>query len=492
MDSQSLTFDELNRLVNQIASGLREIGLEIGDRVALLSRNCMEFVPIVFAVWKCGGIVVPVNFRFKINELMHVIHNSKPKILFHAEELSSLAEEIVKRSDGFMIPVSISGNSIEGGTTLRELSDNESFQEPDIQLDTQSTAMIMYTSGTTGAPKGVIFSHWRELSDIHNHSMEMDIKHNDIMLVNMPLFHNGGLSASLMIAFLRGCTCVIMGGSFNPDEMFSTIDRFGVSVINVVPTMLRKMVEASIANSINLTSLKKIMYGSSPISENVLEAALKIFNADFYQLFAQTETGMLLVLHPEDHYDERAKYTGRETCRADVRVVDDNGRDVAVGGVGEIISRQTPLGMDGYYGLEEATKETIREGWIYTGDLVRVEPNGYYTVVDRSKDMIISGAENIYCKEIENVLSEHPGVEEIAVFGIPDEQWGESVCAAIVEKDGYALNEEEIIDFCASRLSGYKKPKKVEFKKELPKNAAGKVLKKVLKEPYWAGRDRRV
>jgi acyl-CoA synthetase (AMP-forming)/AMP-acid ligase II len=201
---------------------------------------------------------------------------------------------------------------------------------------------------------------------------------------------------------------------------------------------------------------------------------------------------MLLVLKPADHFTIKSRFTGRPLCRADMRVVDENGHDVAIGQVGEIISRQKPLGMDGYYGMEEANKETIRDGWIYTGDLARAEPGGYFTVVDRLKDMIISGAENIYCKEIENVISEHPGVEEVSVFGIPDEMWGESVCAVVVEKRGYTLGENEIIDFCGSRLSGYKKPKWVELRDELPKNAAGKVLKKLLKEPYWAGRDKRV
>lgn len=492
MDNRSLTFDELNRLVNQISAGLREIGLKQGDRVAILSRNCMEFVPIVFAIWKCGGIMVPFNFRFKSNELMYVINNSQPKILFHAKEMSPIVEEATKKYDGSMIPVTISGDPVRGGKTLLEISHNKFYQEPEVHFDTYATAMIMYTSGTTGTPKGVMFTHWRELSDIHNHSMEMDLRHEDIMLVNMPLFHNGGLSASLMIALLRGCTCVIMGGPFDPDEMYATIDRCGVTVVNLVPTMLRKMVEQSPIGRFKLTSLKKIMYGASPISEDLLAEALDIFKVDFYQLFAQTETGMLLVLRPEDHYSERSQFTGRETCRADIRVVDENGRDVKIGEVGEIISRQKPLGMDGYYGMEEATRETIRDGWIHTGDLVRVEPDGYYTVVDRLKDMIISGAENIYCKEIEFVISEHPGVEEVVVIGIPDDMWGESVCAIIVEKSGYGLKETDIINFCASRLSGYKKPKKVDFIKELPKNAAGKVLKKVLKERYWAGRKKRV
>ena len=460
MGEQSLTFDQMNRLVNQIANGLRSSGIRPGDRVAILSHNCMEFIPIVFAVWKCGAIIVPINFRFKADETAHVFGNSQPRIILHGEELGPLVEETFKKHSVPIIPVCISGNPLKGGKSLRDLTDGESDEELGFEPDPSSAAMVMYTSGTTGTPKGVIFSHFRELSDITDTSMEFGIKNEDIMLVNMPLFHNGGLSLSAMISLLHGCSCVIQGGSFDPDVWFSTIEHFEVSVANVVPTMLAKLVNHPRIGDYNLSSLKKMIYGSSPISEGVLGAALNVFKVDFYQAYAQTETGMLLVLKPADHFTIKSRFTGRPLCRADMRVVDENGHDVAIGQVGEIISRQKPLGMDGYYGMEEANKETIRDGWIYTGDLARAEPGGYFTIVDRLKDMIISGAENIYCKEIENVISEHPGVEEVSVFGIPDDMWGESVCAVVVEKRGCTLSENEIIDFCGFRLSGYKKPKR--------------------------------
>ncbi|MCK4786766.1 MAG: AMP-binding protein, partial [Desulfobacteraceae bacterium] len=200
---------------------------------------------------------------------------------------------------------------------------------------------------------------------------------------------------------------------------------------------------------------------------------------------------MVAVLRPEDHL-ERSQYTGREMFNADLRVVDEDGRDTTVDEVGEIICAQSAHGMIGYYKMEEATKENIRDGWIYTGDLARVEDNGYFTVADRATDMIISGAENIYPKEIENVISSHDGVREVAVFGIPDEIYGESVCAAVVKKEGYEIDEQEIINFCASKISSYKKPKRVIFMDQLPKNSLGKVTKNVLREPYWAGRKKRI
>jgi acyl-CoA synthetase (AMP-forming)/AMP-acid ligase II len=198
-----------------------------------------------------------------------------------------------------------------------------------------------------------------------------------------------------------------------------------------------------------------------------------------------------MVLRPEDHV-EHAHCTGREVFHADIRVVDENGNDTPVGEVGEIVSSYKPLGMMGYYGNEEATRRVKRDGWIHTEDLARVESDGYYTIADRLRDMIVSGGENIYSKEIEDTIITHPAVKEVAVFGIPDEIYGESVCAVVVRKVGYELSQQEVIDFCASRISSYKKPKRVDFTDDLPKNPAGKITKNVLREPYWAGRKRRV
>ena len=490
-DQESLTFEQLNKTANRIAHGLLSMGLKIGDRVAIWSGNCVEFVPIIFAVWKCGAIVVPVNFRFKTEEAKYVLQNSKPTIVFHGEELAALTQEVRGEHDGPMAPVSISGGALVGGKSLGVMTEGAPDREVEVEVDPYSTAMVMYTSGTTGTPKGVIFSHFREVGDLIDHVLETDMKHEDIMLVNMPMFHNGGLSASLLIALLRGCTCVIQGGSFDPDRLFSTIERFGVSVINVVPTMLGKMVNHPRIADYNLGSLKKILYGSSPITESVLEAVLRLFKADFYQLYGQTETGMLFVLKPADHFTERSRYTGREMCGADVRVVDEDGRDQRVGGVGESFPAKA-LGNGRLLRNGRGDRRYYSERLDPYGRFARVERNAYFTVVDRLKDMIISGTENIYCKEIENVISEHPAVSEVVVFGIPDDLWGEAVCALIVPKRGYALTEDEIISFCGSRLSGYKKPKRVEFRDEFPRNAAGKLVKKLLKEPYWIGREKRV
>jgi fatty-acyl-CoA synthase len=288
-----------------------------------------------------------------------------------------------------------------------------------------------------------------------------------------------------------GGTAVIMGKGFDPEKILDAVERYGITMTMWVPTMLAMLVNHPNVTKYRLPSLKKIWYGSSAISPTILETSMAIFKTGFYQWYGQTETGMVSVLRPEDHV-ERSQFTGREMFNADLRIVDEEDKDTLLGETGEIISAQKPLGMISYHNMPEATQRTVRKGWIHTGDLARVEGDGYFTIVDRMSDMIISGAENIYPKEIEDAISSHPGVLEVAVFGIPDEIYGESVCAVVMKKGGYQVTSDDIINHCAAKISGYKKPKRVEFIDELPKNASGKVTKNILREPYWAGRKKRV
>ena len=282
-----------------------------------------------------------------------------------------------------------------------------------------------------------------------------------------------------------------MSKGFDPDVILGSIDHYGVTLTMLVPTQLAMLINHQGAKTYNLSTLDKIWYGSSAISPTVLKASQELFRSKFYQWYGQSETGMISVLRPEDHI-RRSQCTGREMFNADIRIVDEEGNDTPVGEVGEIISSQKPLGMIGYFKMEDRNKKVLRDGWIHTEDLARVEGDGYFTVVDRLRDMIISGAENIYPKEIEDTLMTHPGVREVAVFGIPDEIYGEAVCAAVVMKNGNEVDAEGIINYCASKLASYKKPKKVVFMEELPKNATGKVTKNIIREPYWKGQKRRI
>lgn len=492
MGDQDLTFLKLNEQSNQLARGIMALGIKPGDKVAVLALNSSEWIVITYALAKCGAVIVPVNFRYKRDELIYAINNSESCIVFFGPEFAAMVEDVKAELAAQPRLIAIAGEPAEARLNLRKLIDGQSTAEPDLHVDPNWPLNLTYTSGTTGLPKGVEASHAAFMAIYTGLVVEGDVNENEVTMIGLPFFHVAGMHALVQPTFFRGGTVVIMGGAFDPEVILETVARAQITMTLWVPTQLAMLITHPAIKKYDVSSLKKIWYGSSPITPPVLEGCLERFKADFYQFYGQTETGMVSVLKPEDHRGGKAQFTGREFFNADLRFVDENGRDVGTGEVGEIISRQKGLGMIGYYKMDEANKTTIRDGWIHTGDLARVEGNGYFTIVDRIKDMIISGAENIYPKEIEDVISRYPGVREIAVFGIPDDIYGESVCAAIVKAPGYEFTQEEVIQFCADKLSSYKKPKRVEFVNELPKNAFGKVTKNVLREPYWEGRSKRI
>ncbi len=489
--NEFLTYGQLNKKANQLANGLLALGVQPGDRVAILAHNCLEFVVVSYGVAKCGAILVPINFRNKRDELFHVVQNCNPSLIFFGPEFLPLIEEAMEDFYPSTKLAPLSGQPMASGLSFESLLDGRSPSEPNVVIEPDSALMITYTSGTTGAPKGVLSSHRATLNVYIGMVIEGDLQENETTLVSLPLFHTGGMHALLQPTLLRGGTAVIMGRGFDPEKILDAAERHRVTLTMWVPTMLAMLINHPGVEKHDLRTLGKIWYGSSAISPSILEAAKDLFKSRFYQWYGQAETGMVSVLQPKDHIDH-SQWTGRELFNAELRIVDEEGNDTSEGDIGEIISAQEHLGMIGYHNMDDANKKTVRDGWIHTGDLARVEQNGYFTIVDRIKDVIISGAENIYPQEIENVLLRHPGVREATVFGIPDEVYGESVCAVVVKKEGVPIDLQDIIDFCASQISSYKKPKQIEFVDELPKNASGKVTKNVLREPYWVGHEKRV
>lgn len=491
MGDEYLTYRQLEQQSNQLAHSLMSLGVNPGDRVAVMAHNCLEFVVITYGVAKCGALLVPINFRYKKDEFVYVINNCEPKVLFFGQDFSALVAEAKEKFDHSVHLVAIGDKSIDSAISMNVLMEDRKTSIPSVEVDPAAPCNIMYTSGTTGFPKGVMFSHNSLLSIYSGMAFEGDLTHDEVTMVPLPLFHNGGLNGLLQPTLMVGGTVVIMGQGFDPDIILNTVERYGITLTMLVPTQLAMLINHQGAQAYNLASLKKIWYGSSSISPTILKASQDFFKSKFYQWYGQSETGMVSVLRPEDH-DAHSQFTGRETFNADIRVVDEKGNDTPVGEVGEIICAQKPLGMIGYFKMEDRNEKVLRDGWIHTEDLARVEGNGFFTIVDRMRDMIISGAENIYPKEIEDTLMTHPDVFETAVFGIPDEIYGEAVCAAVVMKNGKKAEAQEIISYCASRISSYKKPKKVIFMEELPKNASGKVTKNIMREPFWSDRQKRV
>jgi acyl-CoA synthetase (AMP-forming)/AMP-acid ligase II len=487
-EKETVTYRQLNQLVNKLAHGLLSEGVRPGDRIALLGMNSINWIVANLAIAKCGGIVTALNFRYKSGELVYAINNSESSMLIYGPEFDPIVAEAKAE---FGRDVKLMAMAGKASLTMTGLMEGRPVDEPNLELDPEKPVALTFTSGTTGAPKGVLMSHNAFFGIYTGLIVDGDMRHNEITLVSLPLFHSAGMHALVGPTLLMGGKAIIMTGGFDPDENLSTVARHGVTLTMWVPTQLAILVNCPSIGDHDSSSLTRIWYGASPISPIVLEASMKVFSAGFYQFYGQTEIGMATVLRPEDH-SERSQMTGREMFNSEYRVVNVDGSDTPPGEIGEIIYAQKAHGMIGYYQIPEANRETIIDGWIKTGDLAKVEQDGFITIADRAKDMIISGAENIYPKEIEATLISHPAIQQVAVFGIPDDIYGEAVCAAAVLNEGYSISEQEIIDYCASKIARYKKPKKVDFVDALPMNSMGKVTKGVLREPYWVDRKRRI
>ncbi|MCI5077445.1 AMP-binding protein [Oricola sp.] len=480
---RKLTYEQLLLASRIMAAALRASGLRPGDRVALLDENSLEYPVVVFAVSLIGAVFVPVNFRYSPDEVAYVVNDSAPRLLLVSPDYEARAEQASARfrTDTRIVALESAEALLAGSVPPARVADDSR----------DAPAMIMYTSGTTGFPKGALISHAAYLANVEAIANAGELTGDDRLLVSLPLFHNGGLIALLMPALSRGAPAVILPRGFDPDHVMSLVERHRITVTMWVPTMLAMILEAGATERHDASSLQRIWYGSSPIAPELFARVRAAFGARLYQFYGMTETGMTAVLTPDDHAIH-PQGTGKAMAPATLRIVDGSGADVPDGAVGELISKQAPLGMLGYLGNDEATRETVRDGWIHTGDMARNLGDGYFLLVDRKTDMIISGAENIYPREIENVLTAHPQVAEAAVFGIPDPVYGEAVCAAVVYVEGADLREADLIAHCGERLAGYKKPKRVIAQDALPRNAAGKVMKTVLRAPFWQERERAI
>jgi long-chain acyl-CoA synthetase len=495
---KKFSYAELNRRVNRLANGLMELELEKGSRVAVMANNCHEYVESYFAVAKSGLVIVPVSTRLSPEEITYIIDHSDSSVFIYDKEFQSGIGEIRKSLSHIKHVLCIGKGLDGGGDDYESFLQGSSEDEPTTQyaLNEKDMAMIMYTSGATGKPKGVMTSHKNIIANTITLCFEHRIVPEDITLLVMPLYHNGGLWPT-MVHFYRGGRVILLEG-FDVETVLTLVEKEEVTFLNLVPTTLMRLISYPGLRNYNLESLRTIMYAGAPIAlSKIQEAMKKLGEHRFYTGLGSTEaSGSMLSLPNSEHALEgpmasKLSSVGRDSINVEVRVVDDRGHDVKVGEVGEIIARGDNIAM-GYWKLPVETAETFREGWLYTGDMAKVDGDGYVFIVDRKKDMIISGGENISSKEVEEVIFRHPAVLEVTVIGVPDEEWGESVKALVVLKPGSTATEQEIIEHCVDWLSSFKKPRSVEFIDELPKNPAGKVLKTELRKKYWKGREKYV
>lgn len=474
------TYSQFNERVNRLANGLMRLGIKKGDKVAVLFMNCMEIVECYFALAKIGGVVVPNNFRLTGRELTYQIDQSDSKALIFGEMFREVVDSIRPQLPKVKFYICASERGVEGTIDYEKLVQEGSPEEPLVPVQEDDPAFIMYTAGTTGRPKGAVLTHKNQLAPAVNLGILGGPNQPGKQLLVFPIFHQAATGIMIIGVFL-GRTAVILDLP-TPENIIAAIQEEKIQVAGLVPALWNWIVNHPNLKDYDLSSLEQGATGAAPMP---LELKRRIFkalpNMRLSEAFGMTEVsgGATIAMHE----DMLAKHgtVGKPMPNVEVRVVDDDDNDVPIGEVGEIVYRGSTV-MKEYYKNPEATAEAFRGGWFHSGDLVRQDEDGYIYVVDRKKDMIISGGENIYPAEIEEVLYTHPKILEAAVIGVPDPDWGESVKAVVVPKQGETLTEEEVIDYCKKNLASYKKPKSVDLVDALPRNPQGKVLKFVLRE----------
>ncbi|MGQ0550503.1 MAG: acyl-CoA synthetase [Armatimonadota bacterium] len=475
------TYRTLRNRVAAAAGAMRAHGVGRGDRVGILSINRSEYIEVLFAAAWLGAIAVPLNWRLTAPELAFQVGDSEPVMLFVDPELRSLAEGVRAQSEARSLGTFIAFDGEAAAppwagsytTLLRHAA-----APPDGRFD--DPFLIMYTSGTTGRPKGAVLTQSTQLWNAVNIGTAISLTASDVTLNALPMFHTGGIGLLVLPSLHAGATAVIQR-RFEPDETVRLIGRHGVTAMLGVPSMYLMLLASEAFGRADLSRVR-FSCGGAPCPLTIIEA-FRDRGLMFQQGYGLTETAPTCLLVPAGDAFRKAGSAGKATMHAEVRVVDDDGRDVPADGIGEVWTRGPNL-FSGYWRRPDATAEAFEDGWFKTGDLARIDAEGFIYIVDRKNDMIISGGENIYPAEVEDILYHHPGVAEAAVIGVPHTRWGEVPHAVVVAKPGVMLSADEVIAFCEGRLARYKIPKSVAFTDALPRNAAGKVLKRLLREQF--------
>ena len=491
------TYAEFAQRVARAAAALQALGMRPGDRVGILSQNSDRFLELLFATWWGGGVVNPVNTRWVAREIVYSLDDCETRILAVDDNFTKMVPELTSRSRELRTVVHLGDGAAPAGMFGYEGLLAEHAPAVDVLRGGNDLAGVFYTGGTTGAPKGVMLSHsnlWSSALSGLSHDL---VRSEDVGLHAAPMFHLADGLYMLMLS-LRAATHVIVP-SFAPETVMQVIQAERVSSAMLVPTMIQMLVDHPALPQFDLDSLSTILYGASPINEALLDRAMqRLPSAGFAQAYGQTEMSPLVSVLGRDLHRgsgrERGKLrsAGQPITGVEVRIVDGEGQDVPRGVVGEIAARG-PGVMLGYWNQPGQTEAVLRDGWMHTGDGAYLDEDGFLFIVDRVKDMIVSGGENVYSAEVENALAQHTAVAACAVIGIPDARWGETVHAVIVRRPGAdAASVEDIQGHCRELIAAYKCPRSIEFRDALPMSGAGKVLKTVLREPWWAEQARLV
>lgn len=491
-----LTYDDVLQRALSFAGGLKRLGVEKGARVASIIYNSYRYYDLYYGLSAAGLVFVPLNFRLAGPEIAYQINDSGAEVLIldpEFEELISKIKSSLTSVKHFIYTGSHCG--LDGALAYDSILESESHTADVSENDLFG---IYYTGGTTGLAKGVMLSQRNIISNAFHLVAHVRLSECHVTLHSAPMFHLAD-GATNFAATLAGGSHVLVK-AFEPVSVFKAIETHKVTFTLWVPTMINALVNHPDVSKYDLSSLKLIAYGASPISPTLLKRTYDVLACDLMQLYGMTEAGPILtVLTPQEHRNALTtpgregllKAAGRQVLGVEARVVDDKGNDVKLGEVGEVIARGDNI-MQGYWNKPKETAAALVDGWYWTKDLARMDEENYVYIVDRAKDMIISGAENIYSVEVEDALSRHPAVMEVAVIGVPDDKWGEAVKGVVVLRDGQTATESELRDFCRELIAGYKVPKSISFLDALPKSGAGKILKRELRKNFWTGSDRQV
>lgn len=487
---RSMTFRQWNERSCRLANALLGLGLQKGDRVAILAYNCVEWLEIYVAVAKAGLIAVPVNFRLLGAEIQYIAENSGAKTFI-------VQEDFVDRVEGIRANLPIaeekyvhfgSQKTPPGYKSYEEIIARASADEPPVQVLPEDTWTFMYTSGTTGKPKGAIRSHGCDVPLYFVSAVDMGFTRNDTGLLVMPMCHANSLFFSFVFTYCGGSCCVYNRKSFDPEHLLKTLSEEKFTFTSLVPTHYIMMLglPKAVKGKYNVDSVTKLLISSAPARRETKLAIMEYFkNSHLFEMYGSTEAGWVTLLGPDEQLTKLGSIGRELTGSGKIKLLDENGEEVAEGRVGELYSR-TPYAFQGYWQMPEKTAEAFRGPYCTVGDMARRDEDGYYYLVDRKSNMIITGGENVYPSEVEKLLGSNSKVKDVAVIGIPHDKWGESVHAVVILHEGETATEQEVLDWCRNKIAGYKRPRSVSFitEQEMPRTATGKILHRLLRERH--------
>lgn len=487
------SFADIDAAASRVGQRLRQEWVQPQERVAVLAKNCDLFFELWFGALKARVCLAPVNFRLAAPEIAYILNDSKAKILFVGAEFYELADKALSEVKHDIKVVSLDGARGAWGDYQAWKNAAEAI-DPNMGAPADDDIIQLYTSGTTGNPKGVQLTNANYIAFLNmaKNVSGFDYRDDETVLGAMPLFHVGGTNP-VLAGYSSGAKIAVLR-DIAPKALLDLIQQEKINHAFIVPAVILMLLNAPEMQGADLTSMRTVSYGASPIAQDVLERAQARFGCGFLQFYGMTETVGAGTYLPADAHDPakgKLRSCGIPWPGVEVRVVDAHDKEVPLGEVGEIVIK-APIVMKGYFNKPDATAEAVRDGWMHTGDAAYQDSDGYFFIYDRVKDMIVSGGENVYPAEVENAVFGHPAVADVAVIGVPDDKWGEAVKAVVVLKPGAAPDEGSIIAWAKEKVAAYKVPKSIDFVEAIPRNASGKVLRRELRKPYWEGRERMV